>query len=124
MPLIPVKTHLATLYAGGFLSHGQSLTFTVNLIRGWELQIPLGVQYGSAVSMPVAWSIYPSSDGGATFDTDPTYGFGITAVASAQRRLAVRVPTGIYAIQVQASTPSLTVFVLTQELITAIIATP
>lgn len=115
----PVKTWVATLTAGGFVSHGQSLTLTVNLTQGWEIQVPVGVRYGSNVSLATAVFVYPSSDGGATFDTEPMAAFSIPTTASVNKVASIRLTTGMYVIQVQSSSPSTTFFALTQELITA-----
>jgi hypothetical protein len=114
-----VKAWVATLNAGGFISHGQSLTVTVNLTAGWEIQVPVGVRYGSGVSLASAVFAYPSNDGGATFDTEPIAAMSVPATASVNKVGSLRLTTGIYAIQVQSSSPSTTFFVLTQEVITA-----
>jgi len=116
----PVLAWVATLYAGGFLSHGQSVTVTVNITNGLEVQIPFGTRYGSNISVGTAFFVYPSSDGGANFDTEAMVAGGINAVASVNKQISVRLPTGQYAVQLTASSPSVTVFVLTQQVITNI----
>jgi hypothetical protein len=116
----PTLAWTASLNAGQFLSHGQSLTVTVNITNGLEVQVPFGARYGSNISMPVGVFVYPSSDGGANFDTEPMVAFGINAVASVVKQISVRLPTGQYAVQMTASSPSVTVFVLTQQIITTI----
>jgi len=114
-----IKAWVATLNAGGFISHGQSLTVTVAITAGWEVQIPVGVRYGSGVSLASAVFAYPSNDGGANFDTEPIAAMSVPATASVNKVGSLRLTTGIYAIQVQSSSPSTTFFVLTQEVITA-----
>ena len=114
-----IKAWVATLNAGGFISHGQSLTVTVNLTAGWEIQIPLGARYGTNVSLASAVFAYPSNDGGVTFDTEPIAAASIPAIASVNKVASLRLTTGQYAIQIQSSSPSTTFFVLTQEVITA-----
>lgn len=116
---IPVKTWVATLNAGGFISSGQSLTVTVNLTQGWEIQVPCGVRYGSNVSLASAVFVYPSNDGGTTFDTVPLLAYTLPTGASLNKNASVRLTTGQYAIQIQSSSPSTSFYVLTQEIVTA-----
>jgi len=116
----PVKTWVATLNAGGFISQGQGKTVTVNLTQGWEIQVPLGVRYGSAVSLATAITVYPSNDGGVTFDTEPLVSYAIPTTASVNKVASVRLTTGMYAVVMTSSSPSTTFFCLTQEIITAI----
>lgn len=117
----PVKAWLATLNAGGFISHGQALTVTVNITGAWEIQIPIGVRYGANVSLAALIGIYPSSDGGANFDSVALQSFAIPTLASGRQVLSVRLTTGQYVVTVTMSSPSGTVFVLTQEAITGVI---
>lgn len=116
----PVKTWVATLNAGGFISSGQSKTVTVNITQNWEIQVPMGVRYGSNVSLATLVNVYPSNDGGNTFDTVPLTQFTITTVASSSQIQSVRLTTGMYAITQTSSSPSTSFFVLTQEVITAV----
>lgn len=115
----PVKAWAATLHAGGFISHGQALTVTVHLTQGWEIQIPIGVRYGSGVSLASAVFAYPSNDGGASYDTEPIAAMSIPATASVNKVGSIRLTTGQYVIVVLSSSPSTTFFILTQEIITA-----
>jgi hypothetical protein len=115
----PVKAWVASLNAGGFISHGQSLTVTINITGGWEIQIPTGVRYGSNVSLASAIFAYPSNDGGATYDTEPVAAMSIPVTASVNKVASLRLTTGQYAIQIQSSSPSTTFYVLTQEIISA-----
>ena|SRR5438445_8981 len=115
----PVKTWVATLNAGGFISQSQSKTVTVNITQAWEVQVPLGVRYGTNVSLATLVQIYPSNDGGATFDTVPLLAFTIPTGASTSKIASVRLTTGMYAIQMQSSSPSTTFYTLTQEVVTA-----
>lgn len=115
----PVKTWVSTLNAGGFISSGQSLTVTVNITQQWEIQVPCGVRYGSNVSLAVAVFVYPSNDGGATFDTEPLVAFTIPTTASVNKVASVRLSTGMYAVRLLSSSPSTSFYVFTQEVITA-----
>lgn len=114
-----IKAWVATLNAGGFISAGQSLTVTVHLTQGWEIQIPIGVRYGTNVSLASAVFAYPSSDGGATFDTEAIAAMSIPTTASVNKIGSLRLTTGQYVIQITSSSPSTTFFILTQEIITA-----
>lgn len=120
----PIKVQVATLNAGGFISHGvgagRGLTVTVNITAGWEVQVPLGVRYGSNVSLATPVYVYPTNDGGATFDTEPLVAFSIPTTASVNKIASVRLTTGMYVIQMVSSSPSTTFYVLTQEVITAV----
>ena len=115
----PVKTWVATLNAGGFISAGQSNTVTVLITGAWEIQIPMGARYGSGVSLASAVLAYPSNDGGTTFDTEPIAATSIPATASIAKVASLRLTTGIYAVETRSSSPSTTFFVLTQEVLTA-----
>lgn len=117
----PIKAWIATLNAGVFISHGQSLTVTVHLTSGWEIQVPVGVRYGTGVSLASIINIYPSSDGGTSFDSVPLLSFSVPTLASVRQVYSVRLTTGQYCVTVTNSSPSATVFVLTQEAVTAVI---
>lgn len=120
----PVKAWLATLNAGGFTSHGvgagRGFTVTFCITQAWEGQVPCGARYGSNVSLASPIDIFASNDGGATFDTLPLASFAIPTTASSLQIQSVRLTTGIYAIRMIASSPSVTFFVLTQEVVTAV----
>lgn len=117
----PVKAWRATINAGQYLSHGQTATFLFDMTQGWEAQIPVGVRYGSNVSVATPIFVLPSNDGGATYDSEPlaTFPVAIATAASAKKTATVRLTTGMYAIAVVVSSPSVTVFLHTQEIITA-----
>ena len=115
----PVKAWVATLNAGGFVSSGQSISMTVNITQAWEIQVPTATRYGSGVSLATLVQIYPSNDGGATFDSVPLISYSIPTTASVGQVESVRLTTGQYVIQMTASSPSTTFYCLTQELITA-----
>ena len=115
-----IKTWVATKYAGGFLSQGQSVTLTYHFTQEFEAQVPCGSAYGSNYSLDTGVFVYPSSDGGANFATAPLLSFVVPGAASGNRQAAVRVTTGQYAVELRSSSPSTTVYALTQEVITAI----
>lgn len=118
----PSKAWVATVNAGGAAgAAGSSKTITINVTQQWEVQVPIGVRYGSSVSVATPVNVYVSNDGGATFDTEPLISFSIPAVASVSKVASIRLTTGMYAIQMIASSPSVTFFNLTQEVITAVV---
>lgn len=115
----PVKTWVATVNAGAFMSHGQTFTALVNLTQAWEIQVPVGVRYGSNVSLATAIYVLPTSDGGNNYDSEPLVAFSVPTTASARKTESVRLTTGMYSIVMIASSPSVTFFLLTQEVVTA-----
>jgi hypothetical protein len=102
------------------LGPGQSATATVFITAGWEMQLPVWVRFSRVSGDPQIF-VYPSSDGGATFDSVPMTSFSITRVATGTAQASARIPTGIYAIQVQMSGGETATFqILTAMIITAI----
>lgn len=120
----PVKAYVATLNAGGFISHGigagRGLTVTVNITGQWEIEVPVGTTYGSNVSLGTLVNVITTDDGGATFNSVPLTSFVIPTAASTKQILPIRLSTGMYLLQMIASSPSTTFYVFTQEAITAI----
>lgn len=119
---VPVATWVATLLtlANGGVTNSGSLTVTVNVTAGWEIQIPIQCRFSLVSADPVIY-IYPSMDGGATYDTTPMTAFAIARIASATAQASIRLSTGQYALQLVASGSNSQSFaVLTQMVITAI----
>ena len=122
MPTVstPVVAWVASIMAGTAVNQSSSLTATVNITAGWEVQIPVAVQFSNVSADPVI-SIYPSMDGGATYDTTALASFAIGRISSGNGRSSIRLPTGQYALQLLNSGPNTATFqVLTQAIITAI----
>jgi len=117
----PVKTWVTQLNAGAIISAGNSMTLTVHLTQGWEIQIPVGVRYSSNVSLATLVNVYPSSDGGVSFDSLPLLAFSIPTLASGRQVQSIRLSTGQYCIAITSSSPVPSCFVLTQEVITAVV---
>jgi hypothetical protein len=115
----PVLAYTATLLAGSAIAAGNSLTVTVNITQGWEVQVPVNIRYATA-SLDTGVFAYPSSDGGASFDNQPIVAFAIPAVHIVNSRGSVRLSTGMYAIEIRSSSLSITIQVLTQQVVTAI----
>lgn len=99
-----------------------SLTTTVNITQGWEIQIPVKVQF-SNVSADAVINAYPTNDGGATFDSNPAFSISVArASGGGARQTSIRLPVGQYALQLLNSGPSSSTFqVLTQMIVTAIL---
>lgn len=116
----PVANWVASLMAGTAVNQSSSLTATVSLTGGWEIQIPVAVQFSNVSADPII-NIYPSMDGGATYDTTAMASFSIARVATGKGQASIRLSTGQYALQLLNSGPNTATFmVLTQLLITAI----
>jgi len=115
----PVLAYTASLIAGTPVAAGSSLTVTVNITNGWEIQVPIAIRYTGA-SLDTGVFAYPSSNGGATFDNQPIVAFAIPAVNASTQQASIRLSTGMYAIEVRSSSLSITIQVLTQQRITAI----
>lgn len=98
-----------------------SLTTTVSITNNWEVQIPIKVQF-SNVSADAVINAYPSNDGGAAFDSNPSFSISIArASGGGQRQTSIRLPVGQYALQLLNSGPNSATFqVLTAMVVTAI----
>ena len=110
----PIKAYAASILAGA-ATGASALTATIVATDAWEANIPFAFRFGANVSLDPTISIYPSSDGGANFDTIPWVSFGLGRIASTLVRSSVRVPGGVYAVQMRNSGPSGTFCILTQE---------
>lgn len=117
---VPVATWVASLQALTGVQYSASLYFSVNVTAGWEIQIPVQVRFSLVSADPII-NVYPSSDGGANYDTTPMTSFSVTRLASATRMASIRLPTGQYLLQYQHSgSNSGSVAVLTAMVITAV----
>lgn len=118
----PILAWVSTILASTGVNQSSNLTATVHVTQGWEVQIPFRAQFSNVSNDPIV-SIYPSSDGGANFDTQAMIQFAIPNVNSGTRisQFSVRIPTGQYAIQITSSGPNSQSFqILTAQVITAI----
>src|SRR3989441_8028391 len=116
----PVIAWVASLQALTGIQYSASLYFSVNLTQGWEIEIPIQVRFSLVSADPIV-NVYPTHDGGANYDTTPMTSFSITRLASATRMASVRLPTGQYLLQVQASgSNSQSVALLTALVVSAI----
>lgn len=103
------------------VNQSASLTVTVNITQGWEIQIPVNAQFSNVSADPVI-NAYPSNNGGATYDSNPAFSISIARAAGAQRQTSIRLPVGQYAIQILNSGPNSASFqVLTAMVVTAIV---
>jgi hypothetical protein len=118
----PVLTWVAALLTGVANGPSGNVTLTLHVTGGWEIQIPIKVQFGSQVSNDPVVQFYASSDGGANYDSQPMAAFALANTASGYQQGSVRLPTGQYAIRVSTSGGNtVTVFALTAQLLTALI---
>lgn len=118
----PVITWTASLISAATgTNQSTSLTTTVSITNGWEVQIPVKVQF-SNVSADAVINAYPSNDGGVAFDSNPAFSISIArASGGGQRQTSLRLPVGQYALQLLNSGPNSATFqVLTAMVVTAI----
>lgn len=102
------------------LAQSTSLTGTFSITAGWEVNIPVAIRM-SAVSADAVVNAYPSSDGGATYDSNPAFSITIARATGAIRQTSLRLPTGQYALQLLNSGPNSASFqVNTAMVVTAI----
>jgi hypothetical protein len=119
---IPVLAWTASLLATAATAVSGSLTTTVNITQGWEIQIPVAVSWKSAVSADAVVNAYPSNDGGATFDINPAFSISIARVTGGKGQTSIRLPVGQWALQVLNSGPSTgSASIGTQMVVTAIL---
>ena len=103
-------------------NQSSSVTATVNVLTAWELILPIQCQMSNVSADPVV-NIYPSPDGGNTYDTTIWSSFLIARISGGGLgQASVRLPRGLYAIQMISSGSSSQTFkILTAEMVTAII---
>ena len=117
----PVSTWVAQLLAlsGGGVNQSASLTVTVHLTQGWEIQIPIQFSHVGSISADPVINVYSSMDGGATFDSNPFAVFVLPRVpgsAGGSRQQTMRLTTGQYCLQLLNSGPNSAMFgVLTRS---------
>lgn len=109
------------IHAGTAVAAGNSRTFTFSLTAGWEIQIPC-FAFAATASLDSGVYVYPTSDGGANYDTEPLVSFSIRTAAahSALKAASVRLTTGQYAVELRASSPTCTFGIRTCLVITAV----
>ena len=116
----PVSAWTASVMAGTATAQSTSLTATLQITSGWEIQIPVAVQFSNVSADPVV-NIYPSMDGGANYDTTPLLSFNISRISTGKGQASIRLSTGQYVLQLVNSGPNTATFmVLTQVVITAV----
>ncbi len=119
----PQLAWLASLLATTATTVSGSLTTTVNITQGWEIQVPIQMTWKSGVSADAVVNAYPSNDGGATYDVNPAFSISIArgATSSVLRQTSIRLPVGQYALQILNSGPSTgSAAVVTAMIVTAI----
>lgn len=121
---IPQLAWLSALLATTATSQSGSLTVTVNITQGWEINIPVQMSWKSGVSADGVINAFPSSDGGNTYDTAPQFSVNIPrgTVSSVISQASIRIPTGQWALQIINSGPSTgSAAVVTALIVTAIL---
>jgi len=122
MPTVstPISTWIASIMAGSAVNQSSSLTATVQITAGWEIQLPISIQFSNVSADPIV-SVYPSMDGGARYDVTAMTSFSVGRVSTGRGQASIRLSTGQYAIQILNSGPNTaTIQVLTALVITAI----
>ena len=122
MPTVstPISTWIASIMAGSAVNQSSSLTATVQITAGWEIQLPVSIQFSNVSADPIV-SVYPSMDGGAGYDVTAMTSFSVGRVSTGRGQASIRLSTGQYAIQILNSGPNTaTIQVLTALVITAI----
>ena len=116
----PVVAWVASIMASTGVNQSSSLTVTVNITSAWEVLVPFRVQFSNVSADPVV-NIYPSNDGGTTYDTTAMSSFSIGRIASGTGQATIKLSTGQYVIQILNSGPnSASITVGTQVVMTAI----
>ena len=118
----PVSAWVASILtlANGGVNQSASITATVNITAGWEIQLPVQCRFSNVSADPII-SIFPSMDGGTTYDTTAMTSFSVARIASATGQASIRLSTGQYAVQMLNSGPnSASMAILTQLIVTSI----
>lgn len=116
----PVLTWIATIMAGTAVAQSSSLTATIHITNQWEIQVPVAVRFSNVSADPVIF-IYPSSDGGATYDSTAMASFAVGRVSVGTGSSSIRIPAGQYAFQLLNSGPNTATFmILTAQILDSI----
>ena len=120
----PVLAWAATIQAGVGIGQSQSFTFTVNVTQAWGVVVPVVVRFPTNVSAGPQISVYRSTDGGTTYDTNPLSPLALARQSGGFGQGSIKLETGNYAVQVLSgggSAATWTVQVLTQQVVTGIL---
>lgn len=107
-PVVTFVAQLLTLANGGVAQSG-SLTATVHVTAGWQIQIPILFSHAGSISADPLVNVFSSMDGGVTFDSNPFITFVAPRVPGATgggRQTALRLSTGQYCLQLINSGPN------------------
>lgn len=104
------------------LSGSTSYTVTVNITGAWEIQVPVKMGWISNVSADGVINAFPSNDGGANYDSNPSFSISIARVIGGSRQTSIRLPVGQWALQILQSGPSSgSAAILTAMVVTAVV---
>ena len=118
----PVLAWVETLMDGTQVNASSYITATLHCTSGYEIQVPVKFTFSNVSADPIIY-IYPSSDGGATFDSTAMYAFSVQYVVGGSRQNSIKLPTGQYALAIlNAAHTTSTVQLLTQQVLTAYVA--
>lgn len=116
------QAFVATVLAETGLAGSSSLTATVNITAEWERYVPFRAVQAANVSAGPEIRVYRSTDGGNNFDSEPAPQFVLTRGGNSDNRLAVRLDTGQYAIELVSGGPNTaTLALLTQYSVTSVV---
>lgn len=120
---VPLITWISSLMGTATAtSQSGSLTATVNLTAGWEIQIPIMISWKSGVSADAIVNVYASNDGGANYDSNPIISMPLARAGGGSARGTLKLPTGQYALQILNSGPSTgSAAILTAQVLTGIL---
>ena len=117
----PVVAWVASILTSTGVNQSSSLTVTVNITSAWEVLLPVRVQFSNVSADPII-SVYPSNDGGTTYDTTAFTTFSVSRISGGGAgQASLRLPTGQYVIQLLNSGPNSASFIVgTQMVMTAV----
>lgn len=119
-PVLAYSAAILALASGG-VAQSSTIMVTINNTANWEVRVPIQIRY-SNVSADALINVYPSRDGGATFDTDPMTSWSIPRTQGTSRQVSVALPTGQYQLALINSGPNSASFAVnTLEYLTAVI---
>ena len=118
----PIIANVASIMTGTGLAQSSSITATIVNTGGYEVQVPIRIQFSNVSADPII-TVYRSTDNGTNFDTTGITSFSIARVTAAPRlgQASISLGTGVYALQLLNSGPNSAQFqILTQLVVTAI----
>lgn len=99
----PSTTLNQVVIAAGAHAAGASRTGDLNLLDKWQATVQVEIQFGGAMNADPTVNVYAAVDSATTptFDTEPVLAFEVPRAANATRRLSVRLPTGLWRLEIK-----------------------